>query len=367
MEKINILIVDNSPGNIVTLNALLQREDTNIKCTTDYGVALRLSLKMDIAIAIIDVDMAEMDGFELAENLKGNPDTKGILIIFITAISNKTKYAAKGLNTGAVEYLYKPLDLVVMSAKVDSFIQLVRNQRELEKKNKEPETYQGELISSRDLADQGKRIKENFLANMSHEIRTPINGIIGITLLLKKTALSDEQREMVNLLEISSNSLLGVINEVLDLSKIESEKFKPEIKVNKKPMEELFIPLNNIRILVAEDNPINKFLIMKILQNWQVEMDVVENGKEAIEKLKEKDYDLILMDIFMPVMNGLEAIKLIREGYAIGKQNIPIITFTAAVMETDKESAIAAGANDVISKPFEPAALHKKILEYAIG
>ncbi|MNL54043.1 hybrid sensory histidine kinase BarA [compost metagenome] len=68
----------------------------------------------------------------------------------------------------------------------------------------------------------------------------------------------------------------------------------------------------------------------------------------------------------MPIMNGLEAIKLIREGYAIGKEKIPIITFSAAVMETDKETAIAAGANDVISKPFEAAVLHKKIKEYVI-
>jgi CheY-like chemotaxis protein len=73
------------------------------------------------------------------------------------------------------------------------------------------------------------------------------------------------------------------------------------------------------------------------------------------------------MDTFMPVMNGLEAIKLIREGYAPGKENIPIITFSAAVLDTDKETAIAAGANDVISKPFEPATLYKKIQEYTTG
>lgn len=140
-----------------------------------------------------------------------------------------------------------------------------------------------------------------------------------------------------------------------------------EMEVIKKPVEEVLLPLTNTKILVAEDNPINKFLIMKILKNWQVEMDVVENGKEAIEKLRENDYDLILMDTFMPVMNGLEAIKLIREGYASGKENIPIITFSAAVMDTDKETAIAAGANDVISKPFEPAVLYRKIQEYTTG
>ena len=528
MEKINILIVDDRPENIIALEALLQRDDLNIITTTNPNEALRISWEMDIAIALVDVQMPEMDGFELVEILKSNPRTKDILIIFVTAISKETKYAVKGLNTGAVDYLYKPLDPFVTAAKVDSFIQFVRNQREIQKKNLEFEAYQKELIKAKELAEQGKRIKENFLANMSHEIRTPINGIIGIAQLLKKTALSEEQREMVNLLEISSNSLLGVINDVLDLSKIESGKFKinraptdvakicnavidllripsleknldltlyldpelphailadslrlnqilmnlignaikftdngsvilkveimdkkedkimlrfsvidsgigiakeninkifetfeqadeqttikfggtglglaivknlatlkggtlevsseemkgstfsftnwydihKEIQINKKPVEEKLTPLNNTKILVAEDNPINKFLIIKILQSWQVEHEVVENGQEAIDKLKENEYDLILMDTFMPVMNGLDAIKLIREGYAPGKENIPIITFSAAVMDTDKETAMAAGANDVISKPFEPAVLYQKIKHYTTG
>ena len=167
-----------------------------------------------------------MDGFELVEILKSNPRTKDILIIFVTAISMETKYAVKGLNTGAVDYLYKPSNPYVTSAKVDSFIQFVRNQRAIKRKNKELEAYQKELIKAKELAEQGKRTKESFLANMSHEIRTPINGIIGIASLLNDTNLTVEQREMINLLEISSQSLLGVINDILDLSKIEAGKFK---------------------------------------------------------------------------------------------------------------------------------------------
>ncbi len=525
MEKINILIVDDRPENIIALEALLQRNDINLISTTNPNEALRISWEMDIAIALVDVQMPEMDGFELVEILKSNPRTKDILIIFVTAISKETKYAVKGLNTGAVDYLYKPLDPFVTSAKVDSFIQFVRNQRELKKKNKELEAYQKELIKAKEQAEQGKRIKENFLANMSHEIRTPINGIIGIAHLLDRTTLTDEQREMIRLLEISSSSLLGVINDILDLSKIESGKFKinrsetdiigiceavinllrirakekkldlstefdPElpqyiiadslrlnqilmnlignaikftssgsvtlkveilstkgnnirikfsvidtgIGIAQENIEKIFEtfeqadeqttanfggtglglsivknlaklkggllevlsepgkgstfcfsnwyevvrevkitapskvkklePLGQVRVLVAEDNPINKFLIIKILKDWMIDADVVENGKDAIAKLIENDYDIILMDTFMPVMNGLEAIKLIREGVAPGKENIPIITFSAAVMDNDKKTAMEAGATDVMSKPFELELLHQKISRY---
>jgi CheY-like chemotaxis protein len=124
-------------------------------------------------------------------------------------------------------------------------------------------------------------------------------------------------------------------------------------------------PFKGLRVLVAEDNPINKFLIVKILKDWEVNPDVVENGKDALDKLRESDYDLILMDTFMPVMNGLDAIKLIREGFIKGKENTPIITFSAAVLETDKQTAIDAGANDVVSKPFELEVLHEKITKYS--
>jgi len=526
MEKINILIVDDRPENIIALEALLERDDVNLISTTLPNEALRMAWEMDIAIALVDVQMPEMDGFELVEILKSNPRTKDILVIFVTAISTDAKYAVRGLNTGAVDYLYKPLNPYVTSAKVDSFIQFVRTQRDIVKKNKELESYQKELIRARDLAEQGKKIKENFLANMSHEIRTPINGIIGITNLLEKTELTDEQKEMIDLLEISSNSLLGVINDILDLSKIEAGKFKinraptdlvvichsvvnllrirakeknlelvteydedlpksimadslrlnqiqmnlignaikftsngsvtlkveiterkannvrlkfsirdtgigiPQNKIDKifetfeqaddnttlnfggtglglsivrnlaelkggeltvtseenvgstfcfinwyevletspedaKRVPEKLAVFEDVKILVAEDNPINKFLIVKVLKGWNIIADVVENGKEALDKLAENEYDLILMDTFMPVMNGLEATKLIREGYVEGKKDIPVITFSAAVMENDKKAAIDAGANDVLSKPFELGILHEKITEYA--
>jgi signal transduction histidine kinase len=525
MEKINILIVDDRPENIIALEAILERDDVNLVSTTLPNEALRLAWEMDIAIALVDVQMPEMDGFELVEILKSNPRTKDILVIFVTAISTDAKYAVKGLNTGAIDYLYKPLNPYVTSAKVDSFLQFVRTQRDIVHKNSQLEAYQEELIKAKELAEQGKKIKENFLANMSHEIRTPINGIIGLSNLLKKTTLTDEQSEMVSLLQISSNSLLGVINDILDLSKIDAGMFKinrtatdiaevchavnnllsirakekdlelithfdpnlpknvladslrlnqilmnlignaikftskgsvtlkveiidrkgnnlqirfcvsdtgigipynkidrifdtfeqaddnttlnfggtglglsivknlarlkggtltvdslesqgstfcftnwyevlQDIPQTREKTQETLLPFSNVRILVAEDNPINKFLIVKILKDWEVIADFVDNGKEALDKLKDNCYDLILMDTFMPVMSGLEATKLIRTGFIPGKKNIPIITFSAAVMENDKKAAIEAGANDVLSKPFELRLLHQKITHF---
>lgn len=333
---INILIVDDREENIVALEALLERDDIKIFSTTSPNEGLKIAWENQIAIGLIDVQMPEMDGFEFVEMLKSNPRTKDILILFVTAISKDTKYAVKGLGVGAVDYLYKPLDPYITSAKVDSFIQLARYQADIIQKNEElqnfslmvknsadiicvvnaenfaiisinpaaerilgfkpanlvgtsvidsaieadrnafrsalgslikdnitssvfefqfgtftkstiwvecriayrnrtlflnisdisaQKSYQEQLIKSKQLAEYGKKTKETFLANMSHELRTPVNGIIGLSNLLRKTELTDQQNSLIELLEVSSQSLLGVINDVLDISKIDAGKF----------------------------------------------------------------------------------------------------------------------------------------------
>ena len=523
MSKINLLIVDDKQENIIALEALLNRNDINIITTTSPNDALRICWEKDIAIALVDVQMPEMNGFELVEILKNNVRTQDILIIFVTAISTEAKYAIKGLSAGAVDYLYKPLDPYITSAKVDSFIQLVKTQIEIKTKNQQLEKIQADLIKAKEEAEQGKRAKESFMANMSHEIRTPINGIIGLVSLLQKEPFNESQKEMLNLLEISSSSLLGVINDILDLSKIEAGKYKisfsetdikelvtqaanllnikaiekhiflklvidqnvprfimadslrlnqifmnllsnavkftnegevifkvealeekanttlirfsvidtgigipeehintifhsfeqvdnvhtrvyggtglglsivkklaelkggtldvqsqlgkgstfsftkwyktvekeTEINISKAP--ETLPNLEGLRILIAEDNSINVFLIVKILNDWKVQSTVVTNGAAALEALAKESFDLILMDTYMPIMNGLEAIQKIREGHLPGKENIPIISFSAGVLDSDQETARRVGADDIIGKPFKIGTLHEKI------
>jgi len=358
MTPVNILIVDDREENIVALEALLKRNDIKIFSTTSPNDALKIAWENHIAIALIDVQMPEIDGFELVDMLKSNPRTKDILVIFVTAISKESKYAVKGYGTGAVDYLYKPLDPYITSAKVDSFVQLARYQAEIIRKNEELEnfsivvnnsadiicavdaktlrvktinptvekilgykaaeiigksiidravehdrtafrkklgeiinenlnfavfefqfetfdknviwaecrasyhnktifinisnispqkSYLQQLVKSKEAAEYGKKVKENFLANMSHELRTPINGVIGLTQLLRKTPLNDQQLSMLELLETSSQSLLGVINDVLDISKIESGKFN----IIRAP--------NNIREVIASVFQLLKF------------------------------------------------------------------------------------------------------------
>src|ERR1700749_4296762 len=96
MSPVNILIVDDREENIIALEALIKRDDIKIFSTTSPNEALKLAWENDIAIALIDVQMQEMNGFEVVEMLKSNPRTKNILVIYVTAISKEAKYAVKG-------------------------------------------------------------------------------------------------------------------------------------------------------------------------------------------------------------------------------------------------------------------------------
>lgn len=634
MDPVKILIVDDREENIIALEALLKRDDIEIFSTTSPNEALKLAWENDLSIALIDVQMPGMDGFELVEILKSNPKTKDILIIFVTAISKEIKYVVKGLGTGAIDYLYKPLDPYITIAKVDSFIQLARHQIAIKKKNEElqnfalvvknsadiicsidaqnfrilsinpsvekilgfsqaestgrniidfavedqrsafrtklsriatdnlsssafevqfftfnkriiwvecraayqnktiflnisdvspQKSYLNQLIKSKDEAEQGKKIKEIFLANMSHELRTPVNGIIGLTDHLRKTPLNDQQNNIVDLLVMSSQSLLGVINDVLDISKMEAGKFNivrssnnlhellvsvsgllkykadeknlefmleidknvpvyvmvdplrlnqilmnllsnaikftesgfvklkvsvlekrdDEVKLNfsvedsgigidanklskifdpfeqaeedtsanyggtglglsivkklselkggeiiisshvgkgsifsfinwyslsGKPKEKLdengdikFDRLENISVLVAEDNLINQFMISKMLKDWNIDVEMVDNGLKVLDKIKVNNYSLILMDTHMPGMNGYETARAIRMDFEEPKRSIPIISLSASSFDYEHQEAVMSGMNDVLSKPFNPDDLLRKI------
>jgi len=120
--------------------------------------------------------------------------------------------------------------------------------------------------------------------------------------------------------------------------------------------------LENIKILVVEDNSLNQMVAKKVLSKWQVKIDVADNGKMAIDKVIQSNYDAVLMDIQMPEMDGYDATKYIREKLEGAKSKVPIIAMTACAMVGEAEKCIEAGMNDYISKPFNQKDLYEKIV-----
>jgi CheY-like chemotaxis protein len=122
-----------------------------------------------------------------------------------------------------------------------------------------------------------------------------------------------------------------------------------------------FKSLGRKRVLVAEDVELNQYLARHILESWDFEVTIVNNGREAVEKMQAERFDCILMDVQMPEMDGLEATRHIRQLKDSEKAAIPIIALTANALKGDSERYIAAGMNDYLSKPFDEAKLFRVI------
>jgi signal transduction histidine kinase/CheY-like chemotaxis protein len=119
--------------------------------------------------------------------------------------------------------------------------------------------------------------------------------------------------------------------------------------------------LESLNILIAEDNPINALLLVKLLSKWSIKAVVTNNGQEAVDKLLSNTFDVVLMDLHMPVMDGYQATLAIRSLNEPTKALIPIIALTASVSHNIHDKIKEAGMNDYLSKPFQPASLYKKL------
>ncbi len=383
-------------------------------------------------------------------------------------------------------------------------------------------------LEAKEKAEEATRAKEQFLSTMSHELRTPMNSVIGISNILLDENPRPDQEENLNILKFSAINLLAIINDILDLSKIEAGKmeflnedfdlhytlinikrahaFKAEEKgikirlqvderlpnilkgdahrlnqvlnnlvsnavkftelgavnihvgiqdenetnvrlkvtvadtgigIPSDKLEYIFqsfgqasaetaqkyggtglglaitqklillqggnievsskigagttftvylsyergnvlyrnerpqLPaasskLDNVRILLVDDNLINQKVAIKFLSRWKAQVTTADNGQEAIDKHVAGDFDLILMDLQMPVMDGLEATNLIRKMEDQVKAKTPVIALTAAAMNQERELALKLGVNDYVCKPFVPEELYDKLVKFSL-
>ncbi len=400
-----------------------------------------------------------------------------------------------------------------------------RNDRKLQRINKE-------LAAAKERAEASERLEHQFLANMSHEIRTPMNAVLGMTTLLLDTPLNQKQRDYLEAIHSSADNLLVVINDILDLSKLQAGKMEFEripfrlldvtghtldimrlkaegkglvlseeisestpkvvigdparltqvlmnllsnavkftdkgsvtlivsavaagdrkmnvrlavrdtgIGIPKEKLKSVFdsfsqadaetsrkyggtglgltisrnfvelqgghihvtsepgkgsefsitLPfevasesvivdqeetasldaasLRGMRVLLVEDNEYNQIVLGDTLHNMipEVSVEIASNGREAITLLQNFAFDLVLMDVQMPEMDGIEATKYIRAHLPRGKREVPIIALTASVIKSELDRAFSAGMNDYVPKPFKQDELFRVIAKYFKG
>jgi CheY-like chemotaxis protein/anti-sigma regulatory factor (Ser/Thr protein kinase) len=200
-------------------------------------------------------------------------------------------------------------------------------------------------------ADRLNRIFESF--EQADEDTVSKYGGTGLGLTIVKKLAELKGGELTVSSQVGRGSTFNFVNWY-------TISLKPKDKLTPKT-DKILPPFNNVRVLVAEDNMVNQFMLSKILKDWNVEVEMVDNGRKVIEKLTNKDYDIILMDTHMPEMNGYQAAKTIRVDFEEPKRSIPIISLSAASYDHEQQEALSAGMNDVLSKPFLPYQLHEKI------
>jgi len=227
----------------------------------------------------------------------------------------------------------------------------------------EKSLIQQEAIKAKELQVKtsiGLEQKSHEIIHISHQMRTSLSGLLGFTQFLKDTDLNEEQEEFVSIITTSSNELLTLVNGIIDMTpktRTDNEEATStaleKAKKHSKP-----------NVLVVDDNDINKKLLAKVLENEDLEVTYASNGQEAVTLREQNEYDIIFMDIQMPVMNGVDASKAIRKFESEKKLSaVPIIALTANTGKDDRDEYLDAGMTDYMAKPIMIEDVRKRIAQ----
>lgn len=222
MNKTKILIVDDYLDNIHALSELIAAPDIEIYSATNADGALEHIANNEFGLVLLDVQMPGTSGLELAKIIRSVKKYVSLPIIFVTAHHRDSDVIFQSYQTGAVDLLFKPLDAYMVRAKVQMFVELARQKELLQQ-------HVAELERLRIEADAANVIKSQFLANMSHEIRTPLAAVLGFSdLISKSNPENKETKELSAGIERNGKLLLRLIDDILDLSRIEANRLEIE-------------------------------------------------------------------------------------------------------------------------------------------
>jgi signal transduction histidine kinase len=234
IAPVYFLLVDDREQNLTALKTLLRRDGLEFLCAYNGVEALELLLKHDVALALVDVQMPGMDGFELAELMRGSERTRLVPIIFLTAGSTDQQRRFRGYEAGAVDFLSKPIEPDVLRSKVGVFFELFCQRQEVARQRDALKVMNEEnrrlLEATQQYADalrQTDRRKDEFLATLAHELRNPLAPILSSVQLLRRVNnASTETNGIYEIIERQVNHLVRLVDDLLEVSRISSGKIQ---------------------------------------------------------------------------------------------------------------------------------------------
>jgi signal transduction histidine kinase len=240
-ELVNVLVVDDTQANLVALGAVLQPLGVRIVEARSGVEAIARASEESFAVALVDVQMPEMDGFELARRLRETATGVELPIIFLTAVHLDETYVRKGYASGAADYITKPFDPEVLRARVKAFVDLFQQRERLRRVQVGERTRErdqaleklaallnSERAARRD-AEIANRAKDEFLATVSHELRTPLSAILGWAVIARQSATSPDVERALTTIERNARAQMRIIEDVLDMGRIVSGKLQLEM------------------------------------------------------------------------------------------------------------------------------------------
>ncbi|MFY8142519.1 MAG: hybrid sensor histidine kinase/response regulator [Caulobacter sp.] len=216
-KPINFLLVDDLEENLQALEALLQREGLTCLKARSGEEALELLLTHDVALALLDVQMPGMNGFELAEFMRGSERARHIPIIFVTAGAADSQRRFRGYEAGAVDFIQKPIETDVLRSKANVFFDLHQQRRQIE-------AQRDELEAAAQALRRADRHKDSFLAVLAHELRNPVAALSGGLHLLNKDIPPERAQDIRGRMERMLDHLSHLVDDLLDVSRVSQGK-----------------------------------------------------------------------------------------------------------------------------------------------
>lgn len=360
MEQPKCLIVDDFKENLSELKSLLKGENLNIILANSGSEALKLLPKHDFALALIDVQMPKMDGFELAEIMRSTERTHNIPLILITDAQTDSGRVFQGYEAGAVDFLQRPLTPQIVISKVRIFIELFLQKQKLEQKLKkieETEAYLQKALKSRD----------EFLSICSHELKTPLTTLkmqIQITNRMKekkgaKQTFSEENMtKFLKQADQSVDRIVRLVNDMLDISRVSTGKLSlnlEQVHLDKVIFEvadrlSTFMNFANCPVNITTDDH-----VVGQWDRFRLEQVITNLFTNAVKYAPEKPVDVIILK-----KNHKAILKVIDHGEGISEENIKLVfeRFARAVTST---SVSGLGLGLYISKQI--VELHNGTIE----